>query len=120
MSAEAPTTPIVTYRTHVLDLPSAEVGDGVNDQPRDGTTEVDNLVEHEAHQTGCDDRVAHPDVVARPCSLQPVQVLQVDIPVKLILRSRGVADSELLSDDGRDLVQEIHSCRGHLELDKVL
>lgn len=46
----------------VLDLEAVEVGDHVAEHIGDAATEVDELVENEAHDTGCESVILHPEI----------------------------------------------------------
>lgn len=57
----------------VLQLVLAHRWHGVNDDPRNGTSEVNDLVDHERHDTGGNDGVAPVEIPVGPCLLEEVE-----------------------------------------------
>lgn len=60
--------------TYVLNLVLVEERDAVDDDPRQTTAEVDDLVHEEAHDAGGEDVVADVGVPRRPHALEVVEV----------------------------------------------
>ncbi len=60
-----------------LQLPLAEVRDGVDDDPWYAAAKVDNFVEDEAHNARRERRVRPPKVPGRPLLLEPIELVKV-------------------------------------------
>lgn len=58
---------------YILNLVLVEVGNKVDDDPRQGTAKVDNLVHNKGHDAGGENVVVHPDVVGEPHALKVVE-----------------------------------------------
>jgi len=56
-----------------LELPPTKVRNGVDDDPRDATSEVDNLMEEETSKASSEDWVTEQKVPVNPLSLDPVE-----------------------------------------------
>ena len=76
-----------------------------------------HLVDQEGQETSGDDRVADPDVVARPGSLEPVEVGEIGRAVQRELSFGRVEGLKVGSEGGEVLVQHLHgglaNRRGH-------
>jgi hypothetical protein len=87
------TLPLLLWCGHLvgLQLPLAEVGEGVNDNPRYATTEIDGLVEDERGNAGRNERVPDPQVPCHPLTLEPVELGRVYIRASVELCSSEIA-----------------------------
>lgn len=59
---------------HVLDLVFVESGDTVDNDPRQRTTKVDNLVHQERHDSSCENVVLHKGIPSSPQALEGVEM----------------------------------------------
>lgn len=64
-------TPICTYALNLVTLEQTQT---IDEDPRQRAAKVDQLVDHERHDTGGQDIVLHPRVPGRPQALGNVQV----------------------------------------------
>lgn len=60
--------------TYVLNLVPVEGGNGVDDDPRQAASKVDNLVHHERHDTGGEGVILHVQVPGGPGALKNAEV----------------------------------------------
>lgn len=83
-----------------LELPLAEIGDGVDNDPWDATPKVDELhvcqrlatdtkcatylVKQEAHQARRNDGVPNPQIPSCPIALEPVELAEVRVGIKQV------------------------------------
>lgn len=70
----APLTRGIQISTYILNLVALEPTQGINEDPGKGSTEVDQLVHHEGHDTGGENIVLHPGIPSSPQSLGDVQI----------------------------------------------
>lgn len=65
-----------------LQFPSPEVRNRVDDDPRNAASEVDNLMNKEAHQTRRNSWVVEPQIPLRPFKLEPVQLREICVGIE--------------------------------------
>lgn len=68
-----------------MDLILIEIGNEANDEPREGTAEVHNLMHHEGHNTCREYIVLHPRVPRRPQQLEDIEFLVRVVLAELIV-----------------------------------
>lgn len=66
---------------YLLNLPSTEIGDRVDYDPRQTTAEVNDLVHNERHDACGEDVVLHPQVPGGPEALEGVELDIVPVDV---------------------------------------
>lgn len=69
-------------------------------------------MDQEGQETGGDDGVTDPNVVAGPRTFEPVEVVEVHGSVERVLSLGRVHSLEMRSDSGEILVQQLHGCCG--------
>ena len=63
-------------RAYILNLVLLEVWNVADNKPGQASTEVDELVHQEGHDTGSEDVILHPSIPGGP---QPLSIVEVDV-----------------------------------------
>lgn len=83
--------------THSLNLVLVEEGNAVDDDPRQGATEVDDFVHNEGHDAGGQNIVVHVGVPGEP---EALKVVEGDIVLRNLLKSTPISVSGRRAGEG--------------------